>query len=321
MATRARNTAGGGRLYTWGTERYWSVTTILGAIPKDALKWWAAKSVAEFAVENSHIWLGMTPAAAVDWLKREPLRYTAKRADVGTIVHDIAEALALGKALPPFADQEERQHARTFLHFAKTVAPTWIATECEVYHRTHRYAGRFDAIIELDPAHLLKIFGPHHPWADIVDRPIRLLIDHKTGKDIYPEVALQLNAYAGAEFIGAPDGSEQPIPALDGLASLHLRAEQWRLVPCKLDPSIHRTFLYVREVFRWKETMEAEVLGAPLSIEVPPPPAPRAPDPDPDPRPEAPTDALDSDLVALALLGRDDDEPEATDPTTQEPTE
>src|SRR4051812_22258850 len=96
----ARRASGGKRFYVWGRgERYWSVTTILNALPKNALKYWAAGQVAGFAYDQAHAWLSLPREAAVDLLKREPLRFTNTRADIGTAFHDVAEAYALGKPL------------------------------------------------------------------------------------------------------------------------------------------------------------------------------------------------------------------------------
>src|SRR3990172_181392 len=74
--------------------------------------------------------------------------------------------------------------------------------EASVFNRTERYAGTLDAI------------------ATIGGRT--LVIDVKSGKGVYPETALQLAAYRWAEFVGVPDGSEQPMPPTVGAAVLHL---------------------------------------------------------------------------------------------------
>lgn len=266
----ARKSAGGGRFYVWGdTERYWSVTSIIGGgIPNDALKWWSAKVVAEFAHDELSNWMGMDREHAVDYLKREPFRFTGKRANVGSAVHAIAEAVALKKPAPDFRTLEERQIVAAFLAWVRRYAPTFVATEASVYSRAQKYAGTFDAIVEIEAAALEE---HPHPWEPLPGTTIiRLLIDYKTGGDVaegkgvYPEAALQLNAYANADFIGAPDGSEQPIPPLSGAAVLQLGARGWRLVPVRLDDEIFRAFLYAREVFRWALVTSKTVLGDPI---------------------------------------------------------
>lgn len=267
----SRTSHRGDRFYVWGSgERYWSVTTILKALPKDALKWWAAKSVAEFAYDETANWLGMERSRAVDYLKREPFRYTAGRADLGSTVHGVAEAYAVGKPAPAFDSLEERRYVASFLSFAKMLAPKYLLTEAQVYSRTQRYAGTLDAIVEIGIGALLDLDqGLPQEWADAAenrDGVVRLLLDYKTGKGVYPETALQINAYANAEFVGLPNGAEAPLLAVDGAAVLHLRADGWALVPVRLGDDVFRSFLYVREVFRWLEVVSKNVLGERLDV-------------------------------------------------------
>lgn len=269
----ARSTTHGGRFYVFGRgERYWSVTTILKALPKDALKFWAARVVAEFAVDRSKTWFTMKREEAIDWLKREPLRFTGERADFGSAVHRAAEHYALGAPLGGEEwGEEERSAMGHFLDWCDTFAPTFELTEASVYNRTQKYAGTLDAIVTI-PLELLGTVG--HPWhSPTIEEAgkVRLLIDYKTGGDVeegkgvYPEVALQLAAYAHAEFVGLPNGLEAPLPSVDGAAVLQVNAGGWRLVPVDaLDPKVFKSFLYVREVFRWLEETSKEVLGTPI---------------------------------------------------------
>lgn len=275
-APRQARTAGRGRFYVWGRgERYWSVTTILGALPKDALKFWAAKTVAEFAVDRSSTWLTMSRDEAVDWLKREPLRYTGDRADFGSAVHAAAEAYVVGKPVtyPREWGDEERKAVGYVLRFFEVTKPTFVATEASVFSRAQKYAGTLDGIADFSVAELSKL-GPH-PWEPRAGSDtVRLLLDYKTGGDlaerkgVYPDVALQLAAYANADFVGAPGGHEVPLPGpLDGAAVVHVNAGGVRLVPVDaLRDDVFRSFLYVREVFRWLEVVSKDVLGAELVI-------------------------------------------------------
>lgn len=267
-ANAAKAGGGGGRYYVWGTERYWSVTTILKALPKDALKYWAAGKVAEFAYDDAKNWLGMTRERAVDYLKREPMRFTGERADFGSALHAAAEALSLGRPLPPsaLANVAERRAAAAYLAWAGRFKPTFVATEAQTFNRRQRYAGTFDNIVELDKGHLDELW-PAHPWDSSDGKVVRLLGDYKTGGDvverkgIYSEVALQLNAYAHGEFIGLPNGGEAPMPKLDGLFALHVGPGGYRMVPVVLDVAVFKAFLYVREVFRWLEVTSKDVIG------------------------------------------------------------
>jgi hypothetical protein len=274
---RNARTSHSGRFYELGrggaVERYWSVTTILSALPKDALKFWAAKQVAAFAVDRAATWYTMERDEAVDWLSREPLRYTGKRADYGTAVHAAAEAWAVKKPMRGNFSDEERAAAGQFLRFAELLQPRFVATEATVYSRAQKYAGTLDAIVEIEIDRLLAVWAPNViPWQPKDGASfVRLIIDLKTGGDVeegrgvYPEAALQLAAYARAEFLALPNGGEAPIPELDGAAVLHLNAGGWRLVPADaLNPAVFKAFLFTREVFRWIEETSKTVLGIAL---------------------------------------------------------
>ena len=296
---RRKTSSRGSRFYVWGKgERYWSVTTILSVLPKDALKFWAARMVAEFAFDRSSTWFTMSRAEAVAWLKEEPLRYTKERADVGSAIHRAAEAYALGQPLPrDWSYDEERVAVGHFLDYVRTLEPVFVMSEAQVYNRTQKYAGTLDSIQEIDFDRLVELcYGNEDalPWARPEGgRKLRLLVDYKTGGDleeekgVYPEVALQLVAYDRAEFVGLVNGREVPVPETDGAVVLHVNAGGWRLVPVDVKrDDLWRSFLYVREVYRWKNEISKEVLGAPIhplpeekpsaELEQSPPPAPPA---------------------------------------------
>src|SRR4029453_3802172 len=91
-------------------------------------------------------------------------------------------------------------HAESYLsgldRFLADHTPGFLAAEQTVYSRRYGYAGTFDLLATL-PGHGL------------------VLVDVKTGNRVYPEVCLQLAAYAPADFIGQPDPiTEQPLPAI-----------------------------------------------------------------------------------------------------------
>lgn len=251
------------------------MTTILKALPKDALKWWAARTVAEFAYDRSKTWFTMDRDEAIDWLKREPLRFTNDRADIGSAIHAAAEGYVLKQPLRGDFGEEERKAIGYFLEFVDALRPRWLLSEASVFSRSQKYAGTLDAVVEIKYERLLELAGgnPHVlPWdRPEDDRPLRLLCDYKSGGDVaegkgvYPEVALQLVAYARAEFVGMPNGQEVPMIEVDGAFVLHVNASGWRIVPVDaLRDDVWRSFLYVREVFRWREVTSKEVLGTPL---------------------------------------------------------
>lgn len=243
----------GNRLYQWGDSRFWSVTTILKAVPKPALVNWAAKMVAEWAVDNLDQVNALVKKdekdAAVSLLKGAPWRSRDRAANVGTHVHELVSAMILGTPWDDWPPELE-PYLENFLAFVNDYDVTFEASESQVYSRAEKYAGSFDFIAKIPKLGDGLFIG-----------------DTKTGKGIYPEVALQLAAYAHADFIGLPNGTEAPMPLVAGGVALHLRADGYKVVPVRVDGEVFRAFLFTREMFRWMEELSGDVLGVPLDKE------------------------------------------------------
>lgn len=255
-----------GRLYTIDGRQFWSVTTIIGnGLPKPAIAGWQAKTIAEYAVANHRQLAGMLAAvriihtdtgiqvvtdpdavqAAVDWLKGSPWRESSRKMDIGSAVHAEAEAYVLGipRPEPPALI---RGYIDGFRDFIATMEPTYELTEATVYNPAESYAGTLDAVM---------VIGG-----------VRLLVDYKSGKDIYPDVALQLAAYGHATHVLLPDGSSQPMPKVDAAAALHLREDgTWALIPVEIGEVPWAAFRYAREVMRWMEEGSKNVLSQPVT--------------------------------------------------------
>jgi hypothetical protein len=265
------------RLYEWRSpqallsdppERFWSVTTIIkSGLPAPALMGWGMKSVAEFAVANHRQIAAMLQTVrlrradgllgvvtdpdavqgAIDWLKGSPYRERDRKADLGTAVHAAAEAYI--KQIPrPRPPDEVAAYVEGFYNFLEDHKPEYELAEATVYNRTESYAGTLDAVCRI----------PNRGT---------VLIDYKTSSGVYPDHALQLAAYRYAEFIGLPDGTEAQMPAVDGAAVLWLNPDADRgydLIPVTADKRTFKSFLYVREVFRWAEEISKDVIGEAL---------------------------------------------------------
>ncbi len=248
--SRARS-AGKGRFYVDGRgEAYWSVTTILKAVPKDALVYWSAKEAAICAVDNIpriRAILGDDGdgrEAAINWIKGACWRSSGKKMELGTIVHNVIEALVIDGPMPAIPKDAE-PYVDQFLDWYATFNPQFQASEMTVFSRKEKYAGTLDMIATV-------------PGLG------RLLIDTKTGSGVYPETALQLSAYRKAEFILLADGREEPMPATDGGAVLHLRPDGYELIPVRCDDEVFRHFLFWREGYRWLNETSKTVIGDPL---------------------------------------------------------
>lgn len=241
----------GNRTYVWREEKYHSVTTINNAIGKPFLVNWAARETAKYAVVNfRQLGVLLEPnsegevddSAAIDWLKGAPYRETERAANVGTEIHAAIEAHVLGKPRPAVA-LPLQPHMDGFYAFLDQYEPTFELglAEASVFNRSQRYAGTLDAIGSIDGR--------------------RLIFDWKSGKNVYPEVALQLAAYRHAEFVGMPDGSELPMPQVDGGACLHIpKTGDWKLLDVECGEEIFTAFQFVREVYRWSKVTSGTVL-------------------------------------------------------------
>lgn len=299
----------GRRFYTWQGEAFWSVTTIIsGGVPKH-LQAHYAKLSAELALDaivergptsrsgaivrrlaargRRHVTERQAAGEltsiklsklterelALRWIKGAADRHRDAAAERGTAVHDQAEALVLtharesvrlyvaAAAIAPWPD-ELAGYEQAFTAFLDDWHPEFLATEFTVFNRAEAYGGTGDAII--------RIVLPD-------GRPLVLIVDYKSGKDVYPEVGLQLAPYARGEFIGSPDGvTELPMIPVEAGAVLHLRADgtyRFRLV--RIDNAMWDAFRYAREVFRFTNELAGTVFLQDLT-----------PSPDPEERQE-----------------------------------
>lgn len=222
-------------------ERVPSVTTIIsGGVPKPALPRWSAKAAAEYADRSWDILSALSPAERVTLIKGAPWREAGAKADLGSAVHDAVDAWCTDRPMPSWSDGVV-EHMEGFMEFLEAREPTFLANEATVWNRAHGYAGTLDFLATINS---------------------RLtLVDVKTGKAVYPEVALQLEALARAEVVVAPDGTETPMPRPDVLAVLHLRPKSWALVPVASGEESWRAFLAAAEVTRWSRDTAPVVLG------------------------------------------------------------
>ena len=187
-----------GRLYVNPVtgQTYPSVTTILGQIGKgEALKWWAAGEVAKYAVEMRDTWLQLDNQAAIDLLKREPLRSLNRAASRGTDVHAIADHYAKTGEIGEIT--AHNGYVDAMRAFFADHQPLPMLAECTVYGELG-YAGSFDMVCRL-------------PALD--DRLV--ILDYKTSKAIYNDTAAQLAAYAHAEQYIDEHDVLHPMPKID----------------------------------------------------------------------------------------------------------
>lgn len=191
------------------------VTSIKSVLANPHLDAWKAKQLATYAVEQHDTWMKILeergPEEAIKHIKYENKRQLKLASDRGTNVHTYAEALGNGETLPPYVLDMEPRVAHLQRFFAE-VKPKIECQELTVFHLTLGYAGRFDAIAHIEG------LG-------------RCLIDYKTAKAAQPSYALQMTAYAHAEFIGHVDGTTSEIGDFDAALVVLIREDDYEVVP------------------------------------------------------------------------------------------
>lgn len=278
----------------------WSVTTILGALDKPALLYWAAQQTADAAIDNLATWQAMLEergrGETAKWLRdarfRRP-RNILSATDLGTITHKVCETYALTGTKPDRAFVEDLvEHAggrdvdiaeeaatigrmlNQFDDWLHRFQPSYQATEVCVYNPTFGYAGQCDAFLTIDG--------------------VRFIVDYKTSREPldsrgnlktpYPEqVGLQLAAYRNAEhaavwrprrtekwkrryYLLGPTEREMavPVPEVDTGLVIQISPESCESYPIRCDKPVHTAFLYTLEVFRWLNETSKTVMSDPL---------------------------------------------------------
>jgi hypothetical protein len=237
---------GGDRFYHRNGRSYVSVTTILDRLPKVALQGWKDRKLLEDYRTYEADVKGMKPGDAIKFIKGKDEGYSM---GTGSVVHFYIESIAKGMTLPMPETDELRGYYEQVHRFMDDYRPTFMESEATVYSEDYGYAGTLDQIVEIG--------GQSY------------VCDTKSGKSVWPEVALQLSAYRHANYIGRADGRDDPIPDCDrnvGLV-LHIRPDTYHLRTVQIGPSIHRTFLSVSDVYHWTQTESGFVLGTDLMID------------------------------------------------------
>lgn len=224
--------------------KYPGVTSVINMLDKSFLQYWAAKLVAEAAVNNlpSVVGLAMSdPQGAIDYLKGAPRRNTAEAADAGTEAHGLFERMAKGMS-PGRVTPQMEPFVRHFDKFLEDKQPEYVYLEETVWSDTYRYAGSFDAYAIIDG--------------------VRYWLDNKTTRSgIHAEVGIQLAAYRYADNIIRQDGTRVPMPAADAGAVIHVRPEGLKFVPVKADEEMFEVFKSLREAFTYEKELKPLVIG------------------------------------------------------------
>lgn len=221
------------RRYSWPpTEPHeFTVSSVTSALkhglPKPHIVGWAVKMTAEAAVKDHDIidlMLKKQPSdkkSAIAHLKGARYRDLTDKGDRGTIVHAAVDSYLSDKPkskaeitrmldevhVPGYMYESTYGMINGCITFLEDTEPEVFWNEATVYSRQHGYAGTAD---------IIGRFG-------IGGSRVPAIVDFKTSKAIYDEVALQLAAYARADFVGLNDGTEAPL--------IYTTAEDGSMVP------------------------------------------------------------------------------------------
>ena len=266
----------------------WSVTTIIGALDKPALMYWAAEQAALAALHSEATWRGMLadddPAcphadadcAVVKWLRDARFRRPKgirSATELGTLVHEAAEQYALTGSRPD-VDPEVEPFLDRFDEWLQRFGPSYQATEVAVYHPELGYAGTADAFLEIDGVRYIADYKSTRKAVDSQGNPT----------SPYPEqVGLQLAAYRWAKYAAVwrprrvekfrrryyllgPDEQTMaaPVPEVDTGLVIHITPESCEAYPIVCDEQVFEAYLAVQDAARWLFQTSKHVMSAPL---------------------------------------------------------
>jgi plasmid stabilization system protein ParE len=239
--------------------KYPGVTSVVGMLPKPFLAYWQAKEAAELAVDSIDFIKEMAARdrqGAVDYVKGAANRYTKRRAKVGSDAHDLFERLIRGEYVGRVHPDME-PYRRHFEEYLSAVQPELVRAEDVAWSDEHEYAGSFDAVLRL------RLDENGKP--DRHGESALVMADWKTSKSTYPEVALQMSAYAHADWIIDPAGNREAMPDFDGACVLHITEDQAAFKPVRIDEAdVYEHFLSLRHTFEWVNRVSKTVLGDPI---------------------------------------------------------
>lgn len=240
--TLQRINYGRGHGYKIDGQKVDGVTTLIkDGLPKPALMYWAARTVAEYVADadeqtlNTLRSLGRNGMVAA--LKETPWTKRDQAAAKGTEVHTYAERLADGQEVE--VPEHIAGYVESCVAFLDDYDVRAIRLEAPVGSRRWRYGGTADLLAD--------VRLPDGSRA-------RAVLDYKTGASgIWPDVTLQLAAYRNAEVYLDTDGNEQDMTAL-GLSetayAVWLRADGYDVYPVHVGEQPFKTFQHLAYVAR-----------------------------------------------------------------------
>ena len=239
-----------------------SVTNAIGVLNKYGLAPWYAKLAAEHAVDNLPTLINQVRTdrqGAINDIKAAGERARDEAGELGTRVHDLAEAHVTGKQLAPdeHLDHEAGLYVDQYLRFLNDydidLNEHVYAAEMTVYNEHDGWAGTLD----LMPMLRLDGYIPGSPVAVLPDGERHLwMLDIKTSRtravtQTYPQHGFQLAALRHARHALLADDTSIKMPPVYGTATLQLRADKYELIPVPATTAHYKHFLRAVELARF----------------------------------------------------------------------
>lgn len=235
------------RYYYNGADRFPSVTSIIkGGLPSPGLERWKQNQIAIRAADNRKELAKMNKADALKFIKDvyEDVDGRASAADHGNSVHAYIESFIKGEELPEM-DEAGDQTIQQFDAFCREYSPTFSDSEFTCFSDQYGYAGTGDA--------------------EVTIRGVTYIMDFKTGKRVWPEVALQLAAYDRADWCRERGGGIRPVRRLGRGLVLHLRPDEYKLIQVDISDQTFQHFLSIKDTFDWINIQADYVLRGELA--------------------------------------------------------
>jgi hypothetical protein len=226
-----------------------SVTTVINFLAKPGVAFAGYRECGKFVAANLDTLNALKgdPSAIVDLVRFAPTRAWSNSAVRGDVVHDwIDRRIKSGGAEP--TDEEIASAAwqvkgtwEAFKAVEAEYGIEWLHSETTVWSETHGYAGTLDFVARIGGAIVLG--------------------DSKTGKNLWPEVGMQLGALHEADYAFDDRGHQFELPKAERFAALHLRPRSGLLQPVDRVDECFEGFLGLLAVANWKVTHSQSVLG------------------------------------------------------------
>lgn len=238
------------RSYRWQGQSFPSVTSIrrMAGVPHGLVAWQVSQVVKRATVEYETLATMLTRERvkgehhdslekkrrdeAARWLRAAATEERDRTAALGTAVHDAA---ATGKRLED-VPAELRPRLAQYLDFLEVSGAEVVGSEFQCWSPTIGYAGTCDALMRF-PSGQLHV------------------VDLKTGSGLYAEYALQVMAYAMADFVGTNDlidaALTEALHSHTGLGVLHLADDEWSYTVIKREVATWAAFCGLLTFATW----------------------------------------------------------------------